>query len=777
MQASRIRSKGSPSLPSSHRHSFLGTQFYYNKLCGKIPADIVIIGSGPAGLTLAASLSSKNKVVAVLEQNKNPGGGLHTFDTNKGNYATGLHYIGKTPKDEGWREYFSSCTEGSIQFKLKEELMNTYYAHGCDFPSPDDSLLLRKKTSSWNEEQAVFADNPSAYDFVTVNAGETFIPLNPGAERLKKNLVTRFPDQEVSLNKYFSLLATLADHPQAARFFKFKCLPFKGSTIKSLQRRFCKQFLWYAQRTVLQVLEQDLDIPRHTQLFAILTCQFGNYGSWFDQASFYIHAVTVNHYLEGSLFPVDGPQGIVRKLISCIRKNHLHQQKESISQERHTQQCKDVFCNVQVVGVEYGVKLRASSGLIASTVGRLWRSTKIRYLRWKAFGKKSISKKTLEAKRRWLFWCIEKVFPYISVTHVFVRKDFHQESSSFGTTIEDETPEEREVEENVSPTGKTYNLERLPVGESVVFATSSLVTTDILSSKTSLESLCHCVTTQLGMRHGDEKSFVQIFFQTLWYDKNAREHRKALGRAIVNGGFPRDQSLFGYPKQELRTPISLQDLGFFYAFVTLSEDYPHRITSANVWGYPGHDQQKLKQSYLSSREKGLDCEIVTFFSAKIPATKLGKDRSYNGGDKQCRISFSALVPVPLSWFDDWKHLSPQQRKENSLYTTWKQKFWEKVCNSLTISKFAPDFQDYVVEIVTGTPLSSVTYLGSKDGSCYSIPGTTERFGMGHQNVLPRTGVQNIFLTGQDVVTAGIAGSIYSAQITHHCVMANNSYFF
>lgn len=62
----------------------------------KIPDDIdtIVIGSGMAGLTCAASLSKIGHKVVILEKHQKVGGCLHTY-THKGyEFDSGLHFLG-----------------------------------------------------------------------------------------------------------------------------------------------------------------------------------------------------------------------------------------------------------------------------------------------------------------------------------------------------------------------------------------------------------------------------------------------------------------------------------------------------------------------------------------------------------------------------------------------------------------------------------------------------------------------------------------------------------
>lgn len=721
------------------RQGFAGTRAYYEKLFKSEPVQVLIVGSGPAGLVLAAGLAKQSKVVAVLEQNKLPGGGLHTFSTSKGTYATGLHYVGKTLSKAGFRKHLNHCTEGkSIPFaprKLlrKKASMALFRARdiGCDFPV-STSFLKENSDECYTEEQKPFAMNPRAYDFVSFDAGKTFFPFQPGQEDLQQSLQNLYPQDAGLIDKYFVLVKHLNNHPEAERFFKLKCVPwFSNSTLKHLQKIFCRDFLKYAQKTVTHVLEEEIGIARSSPLFAILTSQFGNYGTWPDESSFYIHAATVGHYFNGSVFPVGGPDAIVQKLIQSIRHYHSAEKPK-----------KDVFCNVKVLGVDYGCRRDILSNLQRkSNVLKHWWMHRPCGLD--------------QAKNsHWLQSCLESVFPFLVAKNLIVHKRYNQKTFS-----DESDPLLAQV-----PFVDSDMVELVPVAQNVVFATSSSVATQIVSSKLSLLSLSECVAKHLCMDSVSKDIFLKTFFETFWYNRDAENHREILGKSILSGTMAPNS--FSAEIAVSKKDDSSTEMGFFYAFITLSSDYPHTIPLANVWEHPFANHDQVKRSYVQSQEKGLDCDPVLFLSAK----------STYDDDRQPPVahlskkSFCVLVPVLLRWFDEWKGMSPDKRRNSPSYCAWKEDFWNKIKKSKTLEKFAPNFSGFVVDVVTGTPLSSITYLGSRYGNCYGIPASTERFGVGFDNIMPRTAVRNMFLSGQDVVTAGLAGAVYSAQITEFCIV-------
>jgi len=63
----------------------------------------------------------------------------------------------------------------------------------------------------------------------------------------------------------------------------------------------------------------------------------------------------------------------------------------------------------------------------------------------------------------------------------------------------------------------------------------------------------------------------------------------------------------------------------------------------------------------------------------------------------------------------------------------------------------------------GTPLATAKFTGHEKGGFYGLEMTPRR--MMSDSLSPRTPVPGLFLTGQDVLTPGIAGSLWSGMLT------------
>ena len=79
----------------------------------------------------------------------------------------------------------------------------------------------------------------------------------------------------------------------------------------------------------------------------------------------------------------------------------------------------------------------------------------------------------------------------------------------------------------------------------------------------------------------------------------------------------------------------------------------------------------------------------------------------------------------------------------------------------------PAIAPYVAYSSLGSPLSSNFFLGTHWGESYGLEHSARRF---NQPCLrPRSPLTNLYLTGQDLFTDGVAGGAISAFVTASCI--------
>jgi len=235
--------------------------------------DAIVIGSGLGGLT-AASLLARHagKRVLVLERHYTAGGFTHTFHRPGYEWDVGVHYVGDVHRPHS---------------------------------------LMRRAFDHLSDGELAWADMGDVYDTIVI--GDDRYDLVAGRERFRERMHGYFPRHGAAIDRYLAeIRATVG---RSRRFFLEKVLPPALGTLATPALR------WPARRdtrrTVRDVLGTITDDPR---LAGVLTGQYGDYGLPPGQASWFMHALLVGHYLGGAAYPVGGSSRIAETILPGIER-------------------------------------------------------------------------------------------------------------------------------------------------------------------------------------------------------------------------------------------------------------------------------------------------------------------------------------------------------------------------------------------------------------------------------------------------------------------------
>lgn len=241
----------------------------------KIPDDIdtIVIGSGIGGLTTGALLAKVGQKVLVLEQHDVAGGTTHMFNEHGVEHETGVHYIGN----------------------VKERTMIF------------DEIMT--EPIEWDK---MGENNDGIYDEIYIE--DRCYKFRAGEENFMADLIEKFPEEENGIRKYIKYVKKVANKDL---FFDLKILrPIWLQNI--LVKLLCGDFYDIVGKNTYDVVKS---FTQNEELIAVLTGQFGDYGTTPKESSFYMHASVVNHYLEGGYYPRGGPVEIAKRIIPTIEKS------------------------------------------------------------------------------------------------------------------------------------------------------------------------------------------------------------------------------------------------------------------------------------------------------------------------------------------------------------------------------------------------------------------------------------------------------------------------
>lgn len=229
--------------------------------------DIIVIGSGISGLTLANLQAKQGKSVLVFEKHYTAGGLTHTYSRKGFEWDSGLHYVGEVHDESNpFRKLFDFLSDGSLKWSSLPDNYDTFV-----YPDREYRLLA-------GEDQ-----------FVT-------------------QLLDAFPDEARAIKEYVGLIKTAPK--KLSRMMAAKLGP--RFLRKPLTELSTSNLFRHSTYDVLRSLTSN------QRLISVLTSQWGNYGLPPRRSSFGVHATIATHYLEGGNYPSGGSSQIARTLVKSI---------------------------------------------------------------------------------------------------------------------------------------------------------------------------------------------------------------------------------------------------------------------------------------------------------------------------------------------------------------------------------------------------------------------------------------------------------------------------
>jgi all-trans-retinol 13,14-reductase len=239
----------------------------------KDQVDALVIGSGVGGLACAAALARFGKSVLVLEQQHTAGGLTQSFSRYGFRWDVGLHYLGEMGRGGEARPVIDWLSGGAIAFQPLGEAYDIVH-----FP---DHVAVR------------FARPKDALIF---------------------ELKAHFPDSAAEIDAFFAAVAE-AVHAAKAVFMQRALSGFLGEVHGLWHKREVEK--WWG-RSIAEVVDA---IVSDRRLRALLLAQRGDYGGMkAGETSFGMHAVVMNHYLNGAWYPVGGAGAFAQALIPVIEQ-------------------------------------------------------------------------------------------------------------------------------------------------------------------------------------------------------------------------------------------------------------------------------------------------------------------------------------------------------------------------------------------------------------------------------------------------------------------------
>ncbi|MDF2553672.1 MAG: all-trans-retinol 13,14-reductase [Chryseobacterium sp.] len=291
--------------------------------------DILVIGSGLGGLVSALILAKEGLKVCVLEKNNQYGGNLQTFSRDKLIFDTGVHYLGGLSQGQNLHQFFSYL-----------EII--------------DDLQIRKM-------------DEDGYDRITFGDDKIEYPHAQGYENFVEQLSKQFPEERENVENYCEEIQRVCNH-----FPRYNIVG---------KDHYNEEILHLNTKRFIESITSD------QKLQAVLLGSNFLYAGDSENIPFYVHALTVNSYIQSAYKCVKGGSQISKLLIRKLREYGANVYKHSEVSEMIFNE-NNVLSSVRTAeGKEYSAKQFISNIEIRSALKligekRLKKSFLNRILSW-----------------------------------------------------------------------------------------------------------------------------------------------------------------------------------------------------------------------------------------------------------------------------------------------------------------------------------------------------------------------------------------------------------
>jgi len=182
------------------------------------------------------------------------------------------------------------------------------------------------------------------------------------------------------------------------------------------------------------------------------------------------------------------------------------------------------------------------------------------------------------------------------------------------------------------------------------------------------------------------------------------------------------------------------------------------LPKCNYWVFPpcyNHDASRA--AYLQPADP-VPAAYISFPSAKDPDW----EQRYPG-----RSTVEIVNLVPWEWFEKWEQQPWSKRGAD--YEALKEQMARQLLQALF--RIKPWLEEHIDYYELSTPLSTQTFTHHSRGEIYGLAHSPERF---RQEILrPASPVSHLYLTGQDVFTAGVSGAMMGGVLCATAILRKN----
>jgi len=181
------------------------------------------------------------------------------------------------------------------------------------------------------------------------------------------------------------------------------------------------------------------------------------------------------------------------------------------------------------------------------------------------------------------------------------------------------------------------------------------------------------------------------------------------------------------------------------------------LDGTNLWVYPPGDREAAFARFADDPDAPLPVAYISFPSAKDPsfAERLPG-----------RATVEVITLAKMEWFERWAET--RWKKRGDAYDAFKARLTERMLEVLFTQR--PQLRGRVDHAELSTPLSTKHFTGYSRGEMYGLTHTPARFRL---PLRAETAVPGLYLTGADLMSAGVAGALFGGLITTAAILQHS----
>lgn len=240
---------------------------------------------------------------------------------------------------------------------------------------------------------------------------------------------------------------------------------------------------------------------------------------------------------------------------------------------------------------------------------------------------------------------------------------------------------------------------------------------------------------------------------------DGRELRAPL--VISDAGAPNTYGRLLDPEVAERTliPARLRSVGPSSGHLSLylgldATDGALGLDGTNLWIYPERDRERAFERFLADPDAPIPLVYASFPSAKDPTFAA----RFPG-----KATVELVTLANMDWVERWQ--DAQWKRRGADYEAWKARMSERLLEILI--KQRPSIAGHIAHAELSTPLSTRHFTAHPRGEIYGLNHTPARFRL---PLRVETGIPGLLLTGQDLVSCGVAGALFGGALTASVVL-------